>query len=50
MDDQDVSEDAWKNQEPKQNSLYSEDLGHGIFHCMATLRCSQVQAFIETNT
>lgn len=37
MDDQDVSEDARKNQEPKQNSVYSEDLGHGIIRCMATL-------------
>lgn len=36
MDDQDVSKDARKDQEPKQDSVYSEDLGHGILHCMAT--------------
>lgn len=51
MDDQDVSEDARKNQEPKQNSVYSEDLGHGIIHCMVTLfTFSQVSVcFIEEN-
>lgn len=47
MDDQDVPEDARKDQEPKQDRVYSEDLGHGIFHCMADY--SSPRCFIEAN-
>lgn len=47
MDDQDVSEDARKDQEPKQDSVYSEDLGHDIFHCMAT---TQVHTVLNRQT
>lgn len=38
MDDQQVSEDARKNQEPKQDRVHSEDLGHGTFSRMASTR------------
>lgn len=36
MDDQDVSQDARKDQEPKQNSIYSENLRHVTILSMAT--------------
>lgn len=36
MDDQDVPQDARKDQEPKQNSIYSKNSGHGIILCMET--------------
>ncbi len=44
MDDQDVSQDSREDQEPKQNSIYSQDLWHGIILYMATYFC----LFFET--